>query len=64
MDFEDGACYICSGPGTFLRSVSASFFKQSSARFRCLDCFGGPMLCEGCIVNQHVLNPFHRIQVK
>lgn len=34
-----------------------------SGRYRCVDCFGGPMLCKSCIVNQHVLNPFHRLQV-
>ena len=36
--------------------------NRSSGRFRCIDCFGGPMLCENCIVNQHTFNPFHRIQ--
>ena len=35
----------------------------SSGRYRCVDCFGGPMLCKSCIVNQHTFNPFHRIQV-
>ena len=37
--------------------------NQSSGRYRCVDCFGGPILCKSCIVNQHMFNPFHRIQV-
>ena len=38
-------------------------FNQSSGQYRCVECFGGFILCKSCIVTQHTFNPFHRIQV-
>lgn len=33
------------------------------SRWRCEDCQGSPIYCDQCILQQHRLNPFHRIQV-
>jgi hypothetical protein len=32
--------------------------------FRCEDCFGGEMLCQGCMVEIHACMPLHRIEVR
>ena len=31
--------------------------------YRCVKCFEGLLLCCRCISDNHILNPFHRIQV-
>lgn len=31
--------------------------------FRCLDCFGSPYVCRGCIRTSHAVAPLHRIEV-
>ncbi len=30
--------------------------------WRCKDCFGGRLLCQGCIRLSHFVNPFHQIE--
>ncbi|KZP24407.1 hypothetical protein FIBSPDRAFT_1011668, partial [Athelia psychrophila] len=30
---------------------------------RCLDCYGGMMVCEDCIVSTHHVNPLHRLEI-
>lgn len=32
--------------------------------FRCLDCLPIPPECEACTLKRHVLEPFHRIEVR
>ncbi|KAI1785585.1 hypothetical protein LXA43DRAFT_899423 [Ganoderma leucocontextum] len=31
--------------------------------YRCVDCYHAPVVCEDCIVRDHLHNPFHRIEV-
>jgi hypothetical protein len=31
--------------------------------YRCADCFGFPILCRQCVLDEHSRSPFHRIQV-
>jgi hypothetical protein len=31
--------------------------------YRCRDCLGETLLCGSCIVEGHVMNPFHRMEV-
>ena len=63
MGDESGTCYICSNPGTALCFIPMGPTYYSLGRYCCIDCMWGSILCGGCIVNQHLLNPFHRIQV-
>lgn len=37
-------------------------FRQTPS-FRCEDCFGSELLCQGCCVSQHRALPLHRIKV-
>lgn len=30
---------------------------------KCKDCFGGGLFCQECVVEQHQMNPLHRIMV-
>lgn len=32
-------------------------------RWRCTDCFGCPFVCGPCLLEDHQLNPFHRVKV-
>ncbi|PIL33158.1 hypothetical protein GSI_04608 [Ganoderma sinense ZZ0214-1] len=43
-------------PGSCKKDLEPPFY-------RCFDCFHPPMVCEGCIIRDHVHNPFHRIEV-
>lgn len=31
--------------------------------YRCKDCYGGSLFCQLCMVNTHLCNPLHRIEV-
>ncbi|KAF8155970.1 hypothetical protein B0H34DRAFT_783611 [Crassisporium funariophilum] len=33
------------------------------ASYRCIDCSGGELLCQGCMVSTHMYNPLHQIEV-
>ncbi|TFK60153.1 hypothetical protein BDN72DRAFT_779774 [Pluteus cervinus] len=35
---------------------------KGNAIYRCVDCFHSPVLCSACIVVDHALNPFHRLE--
>lgn len=34
------------------------------AEYRCTDCFSGRLVCQPCILKQHVGNPLHRVEVR
>jgi hypothetical protein len=34
------------------------------ATIRCMDCFGGELVCEDCCVRNHVQNPLHMVEVR
>ena len=36
---------------------------ENQPSYRCFDCYHAPVLCEDCIVRDHLHNPFHRIEV-
>ncbi|THH14842.1 hypothetical protein EUX98_g9553 [Antrodiella citrinella] len=40
----------------------AGFGCQNLGMFRCADCFSPELLCQGCAVQQHEINPFHVLQ--
>jgi len=31
--------------------------------YRCVDCFGGELFCQGCIKSMHQRSPFHIVEV-
>ena len=37
---------------------------SESAHLRCQDCFGLDLFCESCLLEAHVRQPFHRIEVR
>jgi hypothetical protein len=45
---KGGVCYLC---------------KAAEPAFRCEECFGGEMYCQGCMVDVHATMPLHRIEV-
>ncbi|KAN0079965.1 hypothetical protein V8E55_009531 [Tylopilus felleus] len=36
--------------------------KSAETCYRCADCFGGVMYCKRCIIQQHTVNPLHRVK--
>ncbi|KAF8158045.1 hypothetical protein B0H34DRAFT_707299 [Crassisporium funariophilum] len=37
--------------------------KLHHASYCCIDCSGGELLCQGCMVSTHMYNPLHQIEV-
>ena len=37
--------------------------KSRTSPWRCLDCHGRPIYCDKCLYADHVVNPFHRIEI-
>lgn len=53
------------GRGDHRESDICSLCETSSpALYRCNDCFGGELYCQGCIVYLHARTPLHRLQVR
>ncbi|EIW79765.1 hypothetical protein CONPUDRAFT_34829, partial [Coniophora puteana RWD-64-598 SS2] len=50
------------GRGEQVEQTVCSSCQASEPEFRCKDCFGGLLYCQGCIVKKHVENPLHRIE--
>lgn len=42
---------------------TCSLCATSPALYRCSDCFGGELYCQGCVVYLHARTPLHRLQV-
>lgn len=37
--------------------------KRANGSWRCKDCYGNPTYCQPCLQDQHILDPFHRVEV-
>jgi len=42
---------------------SCSFCSDKNGLFKCIDCFGGRLHCQACIVTRHSTHPLHQIEV-
>jgi hypothetical protein len=52
LDGRAGAGYYC------------GLCQANGPAYRCENCFGGLMFCQGCIVSLHACMPLHRIEVR
>lgn len=52
------------GRGDHCRGGLCPLCESSDAVYRCSDCFGGELYCQGCIVYLHSRTPLHRLQVR
>jgi hypothetical protein len=43
---------------------SCAFCGDCNGLYKCKDCFGGSLHCQRCVVQQHLFNPLHRIEVR
>jgi hypothetical protein len=51
------------GRGERQAQQACSKCSMGKPHYRCRDCLGETLLCGSCIVEGHVMNPFHRMEV-
>ena len=52
------------GRGLNTDHVCARCQEAATAMFRCIECFGTPMLCKECLLQMHKHSPFHAVKVR
>lgn len=51
------------GRGKAAFQTSCHHCLEGTPEFRCTDCFGQDLFCQGCLVSRHEVNPLHRVEV-
>lgn len=53
------------GRGDYTNSMTCpNCDNPTSEWFKCCDCFGGVLECQGCILSSHRRNPLHHVEVR